>query len=388
MAPSPRMNAADAPPVVIHGGDRACVALLLELRDHVTRLPPGTVIHLIAADRQHRWTWLPGVISPATPTLAQSTCHPAHPPAPCAPWLRVGKPTAARPGGSANDPPGGGRGRMDPVKQQRTDRSRPRRADVADSYDRGAAAYEALWSPVILPPAAALVSSLGLTSQCLVADVGAGTGALLGAIQPAAPGARVVALDASAEMLQVARAQRGAPALLADALALPLAGESVDVVLLAYVLFHLADPVRAAAETARVLRPGGRAGTITWAWERASRADAVWDQVLTGAGVPPGPLRRVDAGLDTSAGVAALLASAGLTPQRIWPHRLRHQWDRSSYWELATGWGANRARLSRLDATTRASALERARDALGRLDQDDFQWEGEVICAVATKSAI
>jgi SAM-dependent methyltransferase len=269
------------------------------------------------------------------------------------------------------------------MTQQRTDR--PRRADVADSYNRGAAAYEALWSPVIFPPAAALVSSLGLASRCVVADVGAGTGAPLEATQNAAPGARVVALDASAEMLHVARAQRGAPAILADAHALPLGGESVDAVLLAYVLFHLADPARAVAEAARVLRPGGRAGTITWAWERASRADAVCDQVLTGAGVPPGPLRRVDAGLDTPDGVAALLASAGLAPQRIWPHRLRHQWDRSSYWELVTGGGANRARLSRLDTATRASALERARDALDRLRPADFHWEGEVICAVATK---
>ena len=56
---------------------------------------------------------------------------------------------------------------------QQADRPRPRRADVADSYDRGAAAYEALWSPVILPPAAALVQYLGLTGRCVVADVGA-----------------------------------------------------------------------------------------------------------------------------------------------------------------------------------------------------------------------
>jgi len=36
---------------------------------------------------------------------------------------------------------------------------RPRRSDVAASYDRGAVAYEAWWSLVILPPAAALVAS-------------------------------------------------------------------------------------------------------------------------------------------------------------------------------------------------------------------------------------
>ena len=51
---------------------------------------------------------------------------------------------------------------------------RPRRSDVAASYDRGAVAYEAWWSPVILPPAAALVWFLGLQGRC----VGAGTGVL------------------------------------------------------------------------------------------------------------------------------------------------------------------------------------------------------------------
>jgi hypothetical protein len=65
----------------------------------------------------------------------------------------------------------------------RTDPPLPRRADVAEGYDRGAKAYEALWSPVILPPAAALVRILGLTSRCVVADVGAGTGALLSVIR-------------------------------------------------------------------------------------------------------------------------------------------------------------------------------------------------------------
>jgi SAM-dependent methyltransferase len=258
---------------------------------------------------------------------------------------------------------------------------------VTDSYNRGVGAYESLWSPVILPPATALVSSLGLTGRCVVADVGAGTGALLGAIRSAAPAARVVALDASAEMLRVARTRRGAPAILADALALPLADQAADAVILAYVLFHLADPARAVAEAARVLCPGGRVGTITWAWERESHADTVWDQTLTDAGVPPVPIRRSDSELDTPSAVEGLLRSAGLWPQRIWRHPLRRQWDQSSYWDLATGWGANRARLSRIDDDDRASLLDRLRSGLDRLHPADFLWEGEVICAVAAQSS-
>jgi len=61
------------------------------------------------------------------------------------------------------------------------------------------------------------------------------------------------------------------------------------------------------------------------------------------------------------------------------------KWDPSSYWELATDWGASRARLSRTDDTARASLPARLRNRLDRLDAPDFRWEGEVICAVAAK---
>jgi len=266
-----------------------------------------------------------------------------------------------------------------------TDPRRPRLADVADSYNRGVDAYEALWSPVILPPAAGLIRHLELSGTDLVVDVGAGTGALLGAIRAAAPTARTVALDASAEMLQVARARREASAVLADALALPLANASADAVILAYVLFHLADPLQALAEATRVLRPGGRAGTITWAWERAPRASAVWNQILADAAVPQGPLRQANTGLDRPDALTATLRSAGLRPQRIWPERLHRQWDRSSFLELASGGAANRVRLSLVDAATRRDALARLRLGLERLAPEDLLWEGEVICAVASR---
>ena len=183
----------------------------------------------------------------------------------------------------ASETAGAGESRRYHASARRDRRSgplRPRRADVADIYDQGASAYEALWSPVILPPATVLVRSLGLCGRCVIADIGAGTGALLGPIGSAAPAARVVALDASTRMLRIARTRRGASAVLADALALPLADGTADAVILAYVLFHLADPARAAAEAARVLRPGGRAGVITWAWERQPRASTVWIRSL------------------------------------------------------------------------------------------------------------
>lgn len=49
-------------PVVLDGGDRRCVLLLIELRKLITTLPPGTEIHLIATD-------------PAAPLDLPAWCH-------------------------------------------------------------------------------------------------------------------------------------------------------------------------------------------------------------------------------------------------------------------------------------------------------------------------
>ena len=56
-----------------------------------------------------------------------------------------------------------------------------------------------------------------------------------------------------------------------------------------------------------------------------------------------------------------------------------------TFWELASGWGANRVRLTRVDAATRAEVLARMRSGLDRLARQDFLWEGVLICAVAAK---
>jgi tRNA 2-thiouridine synthesizing protein A len=70
-------------PVVIAGGDRSRIALLLELRRSIRDLPTGIVIHLIASDPAASmdlpaWCHLtghayPGSIGAATPTYALRT---------------------------------------------------------------------------------------------------------------------------------------------------------------------------------------------------------------------------------------------------------------------------------------------------------------------------
>ena len=85
-----------ADPVVIDGGDRSCVRLLLELRGRLADLEPGTVVHLIASDPAApidlpAWCHLTGhaylgPVEAPTPTYALRVAADARPTAAESPW--------------------------------------------------------------------------------------------------------------------------------------------------------------------------------------------------------------------------------------------------------------------------------------------------------------
>lgn len=107
-----------------------------------------------------------------------------------------------------------------------------------------------------------------------VADVACGTGdltlAFADGLKAAGDGPPVLGVDFTYAMLpiaeQKARGGAGSPDTAADrarfvhgdALALPLASASVDVLSIAFGIRNVSDPAAALAEFARVLRPGGR----------------------------------------------------------------------------------------------------------------------------------
>lgn len=109
--------------------------------------------------------------------------------------------------------------------------------------------------------AALLAPFLGLVrADWAVADLGAGTGELATALAPHA--ARILAVDDSPAMLEAARIRtaqlRNVEVRAGSLEALPLEDQAVDLAFAVLVLHHVADPGRAMAEAARVLRPGGR----------------------------------------------------------------------------------------------------------------------------------
>jgi SAM-dependent methyltransferase len=105
------------------------------------------------------------------------------------------------------------------------------------------------------------VTALG-TVEGLALDVGSGTGAVPLLLSEAAPGLRIVSLDLSEPMLELARRkamQAGASAVSfvrADARALPFADGSFDLVTSHHTLHHIPQPQDVLAEMVRVARQG------------------------------------------------------------------------------------------------------------------------------------
>jgi SAM-dependent methyltransferase len=94
-----------------------------------------------------------------------------------------------------------------------------------------------------------------------VLEVGCGWGELAEWIERDT-GAEVVAIDLSPRMVELAR-ERGVDARVADVQELPFADGEFDVVVAAWMLYHVPDLDRGLAELARVLRPGGRLVAVT-----------------------------------------------------------------------------------------------------------------------------
>ena len=128
-------------------------------------------------------------------------------------------------------------------------------AEYADDarLRRRAAAYTGEATVDVRVP---LVAAVAAVAPANVLEVGCGWGELAGWIARDSR-AHVVATDVSPRMVDLALA-RGVDARVADVQSLPFGDGEFDVVVAAWMLYHVPDLDRAFAEIVRVLRPGGR----------------------------------------------------------------------------------------------------------------------------------
>lgn len=216
----------------------------------------------------------------------------------------------------------------------------------------------------------------------LVLDLGAGTGAASRAAL--ARGARVVAMDAAEGMLRHDRAVRP-PAVVADALALPFADRSIDVVAAAFSLNHLDDPVAGLAETRRVLRRAGALLASAYAEDDTHPVKQAAEAAAAELGWSPEPwvvaLKR-DAvpHLATVERAIAAADAAGLTATAV------H--DRVTFPELGPAdlvdWRLGMAQLAPFVATLDADTRHRLRERAIELLVDPVPLIRSVIVLTAT----
>lgn len=213
--------------------------------------------------------------------------------------------------------------------------ARPDRQTERTRWTRSADAWDR-WADRMAEPAdrmnQPLLRAVGLAPGHRLLDLASGTGEpALSAAAMVGEDGLVVATDLVASMLEGTRrraAQRRTDALhfsLADMEHLPFAAASFDRVTCRFGLMFAPDAVRAAAEVARVLRPGGIAGFVVWG---PAEENTLFRELAAAVDTVLGP--DPEAGMPilfrfaAEGSLAAALAEGGLEVTDEQPLRLDH----------------------------------------------------------------
>ncbi|WP_019501274.1 class I SAM-dependent methyltransferase [Pseudanabaena sp. PCC 6802] len=141
-------------------------------------------------------------------------------------------------------------------------------AKIKFQYDRIAKIYDRRWHSYIRNTLTFLMEHIHLGGHETILDVACGTGELERLLLATYPQVKLVGVDISEQMLEIARskftARNNIEFLKASAIALPFPNASFDIVVTSSAFHYFEHPIPALQEIRRVLRSNGTAIVLDW----------------------------------------------------------------------------------------------------------------------------
>ncbi|MEU0092760.1 class I SAM-dependent methyltransferase [Kribbella sp. NPDC006257] len=257
-------------------------------------------------------------------------------------------------------------------------------AAIRENYAAVATAYDGPWADVLAVHARAVADRLDLTQARRVAEIGCGPGRLLSHLEQLAPQAEIIGADLTEAMLRKAPARFGR--VVGDAQALPFAEDSLDAIVMPFVLFHLPDLPSALSEVRRALVPGGSFAAVTWSGHDPHPAYEVWVRVIDEYDAPPDPSPQMPSNAVTSdpGNLETALRQAQFDRVEITIERFRHQPTAAEFLAHSQVIGSMARRIALLPADRRQECLATAERELAGLGPEDFTESGTVLYTTAS----
>lgn len=222
-----------------------------------------------------------------------------------------------------------------------------------------------------------IADTVAFPGEGALLDVGCGTGSLAAALATRHPGRRIVGIDVAEPYLDFARARdelKRVEFLKQDALDIGFPDASFDGAGALIALNFMSDPLKAAREMARVVRPGGTLVAAAWDF----RGGLVYQRLLwdTAAGIDPVAARTRDKifsnPLALPDGMTNLWRNAGLAEVKRESVTVRMDFaDWDDYWQpLLGGQGPVGGYVAALEPGLRDRVSAAVRDAFLSGDTD------------------
>jgi SAM-dependent methyltransferase len=256
---------------------------------------------------------------------------------------------------------------------------------VRTLYSPIAVDYQEVWAPLLRPYGVRLLDALKLAGARRILDLGCGVGELLGEIEARAPGAVTMGADLTEAMLR--RAPARFPRVAMDCTRPALAVGSFDVVVSAFMLFHVPEPSAALRCVFDLVRPGGGVGFAVWGKGEDLPGVEVWTEELDAYGAEPDPTAAGPADgeekVNSPAKLGGLLAEVGFLAVETEAIPWEQSWDIDAFMGWRTRMGASRRRLQTLSPATREACIARVRERVQALPAGALIDRDEVILATA-----